>query len=66
MGGKSNTGFQQMRPAVALTGTALGGKTGPSVGLLDIGVADGAYIFRVALPGAHHQVCTSSVPFNFF
>ncbi|KAI4366258.1 hypothetical protein MLD38_022153 [Melastoma candidum] len=51
MGKKSNTGNVEVKPAVALIGTASGGKTGPPIGLLDVGVADGAYIFRVALPG---------------
>lgn len=60
MGKKSNC-VVEVKPAVALIGTASGGKIGPPIGLLDIGVADGAYIFRVALPG---EVCTSHIPLD--
>lgn len=33
------------------TGTAKQGSLGPPIGLVDIGVSDIAYIFRVSLPG---------------
>ncbi|KAK3232047.1 hypothetical protein Dsin_003928 [Dipteronia sinensis] len=41
----------QLKPFVALDGTADTSCSGPPVGLVDIGVSDGAYLFRVALPG---------------
>ncbi|KAJ8751928.1 hypothetical protein K2173_000674 [Erythroxylum novogranatense] len=40
----SNTAF-------ALTGSAALGQLGPTIGLMDIGESDDAYLFRVALPG---------------
>ncbi|EFJ15214.1 hypothetical protein SELMODRAFT_13541, partial [Selaginella moellendorffii] len=39
------------RPSIVLTGTAAARQSGPLVGLVDIGVADDAYLFRAALPG---------------
>ncbi|KAG7587256.1 HSP20-like chaperone [Arabidopsis thaliana x Arabidopsis arenosa] len=36
---------------VFFTGTAKQGSAGPPVGLVDIGVSEVAYIFRVSLPG---------------
>ncbi|KAG6648244.1 hypothetical protein I3843_07G131900 [Carya illinoinensis] len=41
----------QMKPSVVLTGTAKEGSNAPPVGLVDIGTSEGAYLFRVALPG---------------
>ncbi|KAK9271248.1 hypothetical protein L1049_026838 [Liquidambar formosana] len=41
----------QLKTSVVLTGTAKEGKAGPPVGLVDIGVSEVAYLFRVALPG---------------
>ena len=40
-----------LKPSVILTGTAKEGSSGPPIGLVDIGVSEGAYLFRVALPG---------------
>lgn len=39
------------KKGVALTGTAVMGQMGPSVGLMDIGECDDSYLFRVSLPG---------------
>ncbi|XP_010428704.1 PREDICTED: increased DNA methylation 3 [Camelina sativa] len=36
---------------VFVTGTAKQGSLGPPIGLVDIGVSEAAYIFRVSLPG---------------
>nr|XP_016463298.1 PREDICTED: increased DNA methylation 3-like [Nicotiana tabacum] len=36
---------------IVLTGTACKGATGPPVGVVDIGVSEAAYYFRIALPG---------------
>ncbi|KAK4753073.1 hypothetical protein SAY87_021871 [Trapa incisa] len=36
---------------VSLSGTINEGNIAPNVGLLDIGVSDSAYLFRLALPG---------------
>ncbi|KAF8409884.1 hypothetical protein HHK36_002402 [Tetracentron sinense] len=37
--------------SIHLTGTAKEGRAGPPVGLVDIGISNAAYFFRVALPG---------------
>ncbi|KAJ0024943.1 hypothetical protein Pint_09182 [Pistacia integerrima] len=47
----NNVDHQQLKPSVVLTGTAKEGSVGPPVGLVDIGVSEGAYLFRIALPG---------------
>ncbi|KAF4355405.1 hypothetical protein G4B88_009975 [Cannabis sativa] len=41
----------QMEVPVVQTGTAKEGSAGPPVGLIDVGESEGAYLFRVALPG---------------
>ncbi|XP_022999775.1 increased DNA methylation 3-like [Cucurbita maxima] len=41
----------RLKPSVILTGTANEGSSGPPIGLVDIGVSEGAYLFRVAMPG---------------
>ncbi|CAK7331480.1 unnamed protein product [Dovyalis caffra] len=41
----------KMIASVILSGTAKAGSGGPSIGLVDIGVSENAYLFRVALPG---------------
>lgn len=45
----------QMKSAVVLRGTAKDGKPGPPVGVVDIGVAEKAYLFRVAVPGVDKE-----------
>ena len=40
-----------------LTGTAKEGSAGPPIGLIDIGVSEDAYLFRVALPGLRKNEC---------
>lgn len=47
----------QMKPSVVLTGTAKEGSNAPPVGLVDIGTSEGAYLFRVALPGVRKDQC---------
>uniref|UniRef100_A0A5B6Z5D2 SHSP domain-containing protein n=1 Tax=Davidia involucrata TaxID=16924 RepID=A0A5B6Z5D2_DAVIN len=47
----------QLKPIVVLTGTAKEGRAGPPVGLVDIGVSERAYLFRVALPGVRSNQC---------
>uniref|UniRef100_A0A5B7BBD5 SHSP domain-containing protein n=1 Tax=Davidia involucrata TaxID=16924 RepID=A0A5B7BBD5_DAVIN len=47
----------QLKPVVVLTGTAKEGRAGPPVGLVDIGVSEGAYLFRVALSGVRSNQC---------
>lgn len=39
------------KPSIAYTGTAAARQVGPLIGLVDIGVCDDAYLFRIALPG---------------
>ncbi|PKI71692.1 hypothetical protein CRG98_007914 [Punica granatum] len=51
MSAQAPAGYIDVMPAVYLTGTVKEGNISPSVGLLDIGVSDNAYIFRIALPG---------------
>ncbi|KAJ7012644.1 increased DNA methylation 3-like [Populus alba x Populus x berolinensis] len=41
----------KLKPLVILSGTAKEGSAGPPIGLVDIGVSENAYLFRVALPG---------------
>ncbi|XP_057975567.1 increased DNA methylation 3 [Malania oleifera] len=47
----------QLRPAIVLTGTAKEGKSGPPVGLVDIGISAVAYLFRISLPGVRKDQC---------
>ncbi|KAL5778416.1 hypothetical protein ACOSP7_011342 [Xanthoceras sorbifolium] len=46
--------------SITLTGTASKGIVGPSVGVVDIGVSEPAYFFRVALPGVRRDYCQFS------
>eukprot|EP01018_Ginkgo_biloba_P029148 Gb_23721 [translate_table: standard] len=39
------------KPSIAFTGTAAARQVGPLIGLVDIGVCEDAYLFRIALPG---------------
>lgn len=43
--------ISQTKTGVALTGSAVMGKIGPTIGLIDIAESDETYFFRVALPG---------------
>ncbi|KAG8632199.1 increased DNA methylation 3 [Manihot esculenta] len=47
----------QLKPPMLLTGTANEGGAGPPIGLIDIGVSEQAYLFRVALPGIRKNEC---------
>lgn len=47
--------------SLTLTGTATMGIAGPPVGVVDIGVSQWAYFFRVALPGVQRDYCMSSI-----
>ncbi|CAL9028447.1 unnamed protein product [Prunus brigantina] len=51
MGVENVADLPPLDPAVVLIGTAKGGNVGPPSGLVDIGVSEAAYLFRVALPG---------------
>lgn len=53
-----------VNPAALLSGTVNEGNIGPSVGLLDIGVSDSAYLFRLALPGILKEPSMSFSSFN--
>ncbi|XP_044475156.1 increased DNA methylation 3-like [Mangifera indica] len=55
---------QQLKPSVVLTGTAKEGSVGPPVGLVDIGVSEGAYLFRVALTGIQRDQCKVKCEIN--
>ncbi|KAI9200327.1 hypothetical protein LWI28_006078 [Acer negundo] len=46
--------------SITLTGTANKGIVGPPVGIVDIGVSEPAYFFRVALPGVRRDYCQFS------
>ncbi|GLJ39474.1 hypothetical protein SUGI_0806440 [Cryptomeria japonica] len=39
------------KPSIAFTGSAAARQVGPVIGLVDIGVCEDAYLFRIALPG---------------
>ncbi|KAA3467194.1 increased DNA methylation 3 [Gossypium australe] len=41
----------KLKPSVDLTGSAKECSNGPSIGVIDIGVSQSAFLFRVALPG---------------
>jgi hypothetical protein len=54
----------KLKPLVILSGTAKEGSAGPPIGLVDIGVSENAYLFRVALPGIRRnesKLLTSNV-----
>ena len=53
----------QLKPSVVFTGTAKEGSAGPPVGHVDIGESEGAYLFRVALPGVKKDQCKSHMLF---
>ncbi|PON90513.1 Alpha-crystallin, subunit A [Trema orientale] len=57
MDGQKFADNPQLKPSVVLTGTAKQGSAGPPVGLVDVGESDGAYLFRVALPGLRKDQC---------
>ncbi|QCD76477.1 increased DNA methylation 3 isoform X2 [Vigna unguiculata] len=46
--------------SLVLTGTASKGLFGPSVGIVDIGIGEMAYLFRVSLPGVQKNFSTVS------
>lgn len=46
--------------SIVLSGTARKAKSGPSVGVVDVGVSKVAYYFRVALPGVRKDYCKFS------
>ncbi|KAK9291831.1 hypothetical protein L1049_019781 [Liquidambar formosana] len=48
------------KASICLTGTARKGRAGPPVGVVDIGVSEVAYFFRVALPGVRKDRCQFS------
>jgi hypothetical protein len=54
----------KLKPLVILSGPAQEGSAGPPIGLVDIGVSENAYLFRVALPGIRRnesKLLTSNV-----
>lgn len=57
MGVENVADLPPLDPAVVLIGTAKGGNVGPPSGLVDIGVSEAAYLFRVALPGIRKNEC---------
>lgn len=46
--------------SITLNGTATKGIVGPPIGVVDIGVSEPAYFFRVALPGIRRDYCEFS------
>lgn len=50
----------KLKRSVFITGTAKESRAGPAIGLLDIGVSDSAYLFRVVLSGVRKD--QSKVP----
>lgn len=55
MDAQASSDHPQMKSAVVLRGTAKDGKPGPPIGVVDIGVAEKAYLFRVAVPGVDKE-----------
>ncbi|GLT35281.1 hypothetical protein SLA2020_097480 [Shorea laevis] len=55
MVGQDHAQNPKMKPPIVLTGTAKEGNTGPPIGLIDIGISQSAYLFRVALPGIRNN-----------
>lgn len=55
-----------VNPIALLSGTVNEGNIGPAVGLLDIGVSDSAYLFRLALPGILKDPSMPFPSFNSF
>lgn len=51
----------QLKPSIVLTGTANEGSAGPPIGLVDIGISDSAFLFRVALPSIRKDKCKFGV-----
>ncbi|XP_012073585.1 increased DNA methylation 3 [Jatropha curcas] len=47
----------QLKPPTTLTGTAKEGMNGPPIGLIDVGISENAYLFRVALAGMRKNEC---------
>lgn len=45
----------QVKPLVTLSGTAKEGAIGPTLGLIDIGESEYAYLFQVSLPGVRDK-----------
>lgn len=48
---QETTGASKLKLSTVVTGSAGQGKIGPPLGVVDIGVSESAYLFRVALPG---------------
>lgn len=51
MDAQANVADPPVKPTVVFSGTAQEGSIGPHIGVVDIGVSDSAYLFRVAMPG---------------
>lgn len=54
---QETTGASKLKLSTVVTGSAGQGKIGPPLGVVDIGVSDSAYLFRVALPGVRKDQC---------
>lgn len=52
--------------SIVLSGTARKAKSGPPVGVVDVGVSKVAYYFRVALPGVRKDYCMLSFSCDLF
>lgn len=61
MVGQDHAQNPKMKPPIVLTGTAKEGSTGPPIGLIDIGISQSAYLFRVALPGIRNNQSKVSI-----
>ena len=50
MGVQDYADHPNLKPSVVLTGSAKNCNSGPTIGLIDIGVSQNAFLFQVACP----------------
>ncbi|XVE94368.1 hypothetical protein REPUB_Repub02eG0002800 [Reevesia pubescens] len=55
MGVQEYAAHPNLKPSVVVTGSAKECNCGPTIGLIDIGVSQSAFLFRVALPGIRND-----------
>ena len=61
MGVQDYADHPKLKPSVVLTGSAKECNSGPTIGLIDIGVSQSAFLFRVALPGIRNDQSKVSI-----
>ena len=61
MGVQDYTDHPKLKPSVVLTGSAKECNSGPTIGLIDIGVSQSAFLFQVGLPGIRNDQSKFSI-----